>query len=133
MTNPYSEDQLVQATTADYLEQELHWNSVDRDTISHLFHHNAVVVLGNGQQAKIGSITSRWGHFHEWKRLTACTPAALAETRITIWRANAVTTLSVQAQRAALRQPRAQPWEPVTGHAPQGPTGRATIPGQSHT
>jgi type I restriction enzyme, R subunit len=41
-----------------------------RDTISHLFHHNAIVMFGNGEQAKIGSITSRWEHFNEWKRLT---------------------------------------------------------------
>ncbi len=39
------------------------------DTIPHLFHHNAIVMFGNGEQAKIGSITSRWGHFNEWKRL----------------------------------------------------------------
>ena len=40
-----------------------------RDTIPHLFHHNAIVMFGNGEQAKIGSITSRWDHFNEWKRL----------------------------------------------------------------
>ena len=40
-----------------------------RDTIPHLFHHNAIVMFGNGAQAKIGSITSRWEHFNEWKRL----------------------------------------------------------------
>ena len=40
-----------------------------RDTVPHLFHHNAVVMFGNGAQAKIGSITSQWEHFHEWKRL----------------------------------------------------------------
>jgi type I restriction enzyme, R subunit len=26
-------------------------------------------MFGNGEEAKIGSITSRWEHFHEWKRL----------------------------------------------------------------
>jgi type I restriction enzyme R subunit len=40
-----------------------------RDTVPHLFHHNAIVMFGNGEQAKIGSITSRWEHFNEWKRL----------------------------------------------------------------
>ncbi len=39
------------------------------DTIPHIFHHNAIVMFGNGEKAKIGSITSRWEHFHEWKRL----------------------------------------------------------------
>jgi len=40
-----------------------------KDTVPHLFHHNALVVLSNGVGAKIGSVTSRWEHFHEWKRL----------------------------------------------------------------
>jgi len=48
-----------------------------RDTIPHLFHHNAMVMFGNGQQAKIGSITSRWEHFNEWKRLAEETPGAV--------------------------------------------------------
>ena len=39
------------------------------DTIPHLFHHNAIVMLGNGDKARIGSISSKWEHFHEWKRL----------------------------------------------------------------
>ena len=39
------------------------------DTIPHLFYHNAIVMFGNGEKAKIGTITSRWEHFHEWKRL----------------------------------------------------------------
>ena len=48
-----------------------------RDTIPHLFHHNAVVMFGNGERAKIGSITSEWGHFHEWKRLAEDEPGAV--------------------------------------------------------
>ena len=48
-----------------------------RDTVPHLFHHNAVVMFGNGEQARIGSITSRWGHFHEWKRLAEEEPGAV--------------------------------------------------------
>jgi type I restriction enzyme R subunit len=40
-----------------------------RDTVPHLFHHNAVVVLANGVDAKLGSLTSKFEHFHEWKRL----------------------------------------------------------------
>ncbi|MEQ6340411.1 MAG: type I restriction endonuclease subunit R [Gammaproteobacteria bacterium] len=48
-----------------------------RDTIPHLFHHNAIVMFGNGEQAKIGSITSRWGHFNEWKRLAEEAPGVV--------------------------------------------------------
>lgn len=48
-----------------------------RDTVPHLFHHNAIVMFGNGEQAKIGSITSRWEHFNEWKRLAEDAPGAV--------------------------------------------------------
>ena len=48
-----------------------------RDTIPNLFHHNAVVMFANGEKAKIGSITSRWEHFHEWKRLAEEEPGAV--------------------------------------------------------
>lgn len=41
-----------------------------KDTIPHFFHHNAIVMLANGDKAKIGSITSGFDHFHEWKRLS---------------------------------------------------------------
>ena len=47
------------------------------DTIPHLFHHNATVMVGNGEKAKIGSITSKWEHFHEWKRLAEEEPGAV--------------------------------------------------------
>jgi len=40
------------------------------DVIPRLFHHNALVILSNGRQSKIGSITSKYHHFHEWKRIT---------------------------------------------------------------
>lgn len=48
-----------------------------KDTIPQLFHHNAVVMLGNGQSGKIGSLTSRYGHFHEWKRLSEGAPGVV--------------------------------------------------------
>lgn len=39
------------------------------DTIPQLFHFNAVVMFGNGERAKIGSITAKYEHFSDWKRL----------------------------------------------------------------
>ncbi|NOQ32651.1 MAG: HsdR family type I site-specific deoxyribonuclease [Methanosarcinales archaeon] len=48
-----------------------------KDTIPHLFHHNAIVMFGNGEQAKIGSITSKWEHFHDWKRLAEQEPGVV--------------------------------------------------------
>ncbi|MBL7174390.1 MAG: type I restriction endonuclease subunit R [Desulfobacteraceae bacterium] len=48
-----------------------------KDTIPHLFHHNALVFLGNGIKAKIGAISSRFGHFSEWKRLAEEEPGVV--------------------------------------------------------
>lgn len=48
-----------------------------KDTIPHLFHHNAVIVLGNGIIAKLGSLSSRYEHFHEWKRLDEDEPGVV--------------------------------------------------------
>ena len=38
-------------------------------TIPRLLQHNAFIILSNGLESKIGSITSKFGHFHEWKRI----------------------------------------------------------------
>lgn len=40
-----------------------------KDTIPHLFHYNALVIVSNGLDARCGSITSGWDHFYRWKRL----------------------------------------------------------------
>ncbi|MCU0453444.1 MAG: type I restriction endonuclease subunit R [Bacteroidetes bacterium] len=40
-----------------------------KDTIPHLLTFNSVIVLSNGLTAKVGSVTSKFEHFHEWKRL----------------------------------------------------------------
>ena len=48
-----------------------------RDTIPHIFHHNAIVMFGNGERARIGSVTSAWEHFHEWKRLEEDEPGSV--------------------------------------------------------
>ncbi len=37
-------------------------------SIAHAFHHNAFLVVSNGDQARYASITSKWEHFVEWKR-----------------------------------------------------------------
>lgn len=48
-----------------------------KDTVPHLFHHNAIVMLGNGVKAKIGSVSSKWEHFSEWKRLAEKEPGVV--------------------------------------------------------
>ena len=40
------------------------------DTIPQLFYYNAFCILSNGEDAKIGTIGSKWEFFNEWKRLT---------------------------------------------------------------
>lgn len=45
-----------------------------KDVIPHLFHHNAFIVLGNGTDAKIGSLSSKFEHFNDWKRLAESDP-----------------------------------------------------------
>ncbi|MDE0166216.1 MAG: type I restriction endonuclease subunit R [Bryobacterales bacterium] len=42
---------------------------MDESVIAHAFHHNAFLIVSNGDRARYGSITSEWGHFAEWKRL----------------------------------------------------------------
>ena len=48
-----------------------------KDTIPHFFHCNAIVMLANGDKAKIGTITSGYEHFHEWKRLAESEPGVV--------------------------------------------------------
>ena len=40
-----------------------------KTTISHLFWYNAFIVLSNGTESKVGSLTADWEHFAEWKRV----------------------------------------------------------------
>ena len=39
------------------------------DTIPQLFYYNAFLILSNGNEAKIGTLGSKYEFFHEWKRL----------------------------------------------------------------
>src|SRR3984893_3502742 len=48
-----------------------------KDTIPHLFEHNAFIVLGNGIAAKYGSLSSKYKHFREWKRLEEGDPGVV--------------------------------------------------------
>ena|GEM_PF-3600485 len=42
-----------------------------KDTIAHLFWYNGFIILSNGSQSKIGSITSTIDFFNEWKRVAS--------------------------------------------------------------
>ena len=40
-----------------------------KNVIPRLFHFNAVIILSNGLESKIGSVTSKFEHFSDWKRI----------------------------------------------------------------
>ncbi len=50
-------------------DNNLSWY-LDPNVVPQAFHHNAFLVVSNGDQARYGSITSKWDHFVEWKRDT---------------------------------------------------------------
>lgn len=41
-----------------------------KDTIPHIFHCNAFIVLSNGTDAKVGTVSSPYKFFLDWKRIT---------------------------------------------------------------
>jgi type I restriction enzyme R subunit len=41
---------------------------LNEHSVAHAFHHNAFLVVSNGDKSRYGSITSKWEHFVEWKR-----------------------------------------------------------------
>lgn len=40
-----------------------------KNTIPQLFVFNQIIILSNGVQSKVGSISSQWEHFAEWKKI----------------------------------------------------------------
>ncbi len=40
-----------------------------KDTIPHLFWANALIILSNGSESRMGSITAGWEHFADWKKV----------------------------------------------------------------
>lgn len=40
-----------------------------KNTIPQLFWFNGLIILSNGSQAKVGSVTAGWEHFVDWKRI----------------------------------------------------------------
>src|SRR6266571_3035847 len=53
------------------LENAYHDNLRDyKDTIPQIFWYNAFIILSNGHQSRIGSMTAGWEHFFEWKKIS---------------------------------------------------------------
>ena len=42
-----------------------------KQTVPQLFWYNALILLSNGSESKVGSVTSGWEHFGEWKRISS--------------------------------------------------------------
>ena len=42
-----------------------------KNAIPQLFWYNALIVLSNGSQSRIGSMTANWEHFAEWKKINS--------------------------------------------------------------
>ena len=47
------------------------------DTVPHLFHHNAVCMLSNGVEARVGTMVSPFDYFHQWKRIEEDEPGVV--------------------------------------------------------
>jgi type I restriction enzyme R subunit len=41
-----------------------------KSTIPQLFWHNAFIIVSNGSDSKIGSVSADWEHFNEWKKIS---------------------------------------------------------------
>jgi len=67
------------------LENAYNDNFTDyKDVIPKLFYYNAFVVLSNGIESRIGSVTGKYQHFHEWKRITEEEDGIVALDRIIV-------------------------------------------------
>jgi type I restriction enzyme, R subunit len=67
------------------LENAYNDNFTDyKDVIPKLFYYNAFVLLSNGIESRIGSVTGKYQHFHEWKRITEDDEGIVALDRIIV-------------------------------------------------
>lgn len=67
------------------LENAYNDNFTDyKDVIPKLFYYNAFVLLSNGIESRIGSITAKYQHFHEWKRIAEEDEGIVALDRIIV-------------------------------------------------
>lgn len=67
------------------LENAYNDNFTDyKDVIPKLFYYNAFVLLSNGIESRIGSLTGKFQHFHEWKRISEEDDGIVALDRIIV-------------------------------------------------
>ena len=54
------------------LKDAYHHNLRDyKDSLPQLWWYNAFILLSNGSESKVGSLTAAWEHFAEWKKINA--------------------------------------------------------------
>lgn len=56
-----------------------------KDTISHLFWYNGFIILSNGTDSKIGSISAEWEHFNDWKKINSEGEEGIISLETMIW------------------------------------------------
>ncbi|MBK6572324.1 MAG: type I restriction endonuclease subunit R [Saprospiraceae bacterium] len=67
------------------LENAYNDNFTDyKAVIPKLFYYNAFVLLSNGIESRIGSVTGKYQHFHEWKRIAEEDEGIVALDRIIV-------------------------------------------------
>ena len=67
------------------LENAYNDNFTDyKDVIPQLFYYNAFVLLSNGIESRVGSITAKYQYFHEWKRIAEGDEGIVALDRIIV-------------------------------------------------
>ncbi|MBM4431901.1 MAG: type I restriction endonuclease subunit R, partial [Chloroflexi bacterium] len=42
-----------------------------RHTVPHLFWYNALIILSNGSESRVGTVSSQWEHLAEWKKINS--------------------------------------------------------------
>jgi len=56
-----------------------------KDTIPHLFWYNGFIILSNGSDSKIGSISAEWEHFTDWKKINSEGEEGIISLETMIW------------------------------------------------
>ena len=42
-----------------------------KETIPHIFWYNAFIIISNGSESRIGSVSAEWEHFTDWKKINS--------------------------------------------------------------
>ena len=56
-----------------------------KDTIPQLFWYNGFIILSNGSDSKIGSISAEWEHFNDWKKINSEGEEGIISLETMIW------------------------------------------------